>query len=492
MSENDLIQSRLAKLAALEAAGVDAFPSGYSTDGTLAAVRAPWEEADADALEAAEITVRVAGRLTALRAHGKSSFADLDDGSARLQCFARMNVLGEERFQEWMDTDLGDFVGARGRLMRTRAGELSIQVEEFTLLSKAVRPMPEKWHGLKDVEIRYRQRYLDLLANPEVRDIFRQRAEIIRSLRGHLDAHGFLEVETPTLQPLYGGAHARPFLTHHNTLDMDLYLRIAPELYLKRLLVGGLQRVYDLNRNFRNEGISRQHNPEFTMLEFYAAYWDYEVMMEFAEELMCTAFGAPDGNLDLPYQGRKVSLKRPWKRLPLRDALIELGGLDPAIVADEARLRAWLEERDVHTQGLGHGGLEEAALDKVVKPDIVDPVFVTDYPLEISPLSKGNPDDPDRVDRFELYIGGMEVANGFSELNDPREQRRRMQEQVDARDPGGEVPPIVDEDYVTALEYGMPPAAGIGIGIDRMIMLATDSATIRDVILFPLLRQKQQ
>lgn len=492
MSENDLIQARLAKLAELEAAGVDAFPNGYAVDGTVAAVRAPHEEADAETLDASAVEVRVAGRVTALRAHGKSSFADLDDGSARIQLFARKNVLGEGPFDAWMALDLGDIVGVRGRLMRTRMGELSIQVEEFALLTKAVRPMPEKWHGLKDVEIRYRQRYLDLLANPEVRDIFRRRAEIVRSLRSYLDSHGFLEVETPTLQPLYGGAHARPFLTHHNTLDMDLYLRIAPELYLKRLLVGGLQRVYDLNRNFRNEGISRQHNPEFTMLEFYAAYWDYEVMMAFAEELMCTAFGAPDGTLELPWQGRTLSLERPWKRLPLRDALIDLGGIEAAIVDDVDRLRAWLLEREVPVAGLGHGGLQEAALDKVVKPDITDPVFVIDYPLEISPLSKSRPGDPDRVERFELYIGGMEVANGYSELNDPREQRRRMQQQVDARDPSGEVPPLVDEDYVTALEYGMPPAAGIGIGIDRMVMLATDSPTIRDVILFPLLRQKQQ
>ncbi len=490
MSEAEFLAIRRAKLEALEAAGVDPYPRRFDADGTMEGVRAAHEATDAAGLESAKPAVRVAGRLTAIREHGKSAFGDLDDGTASIQCFARQNVLGEERFRDWLASDLGDFLGVDGTLMRTRTGELTLLVEKFVLLSKAMRPMPEQWHGLRDTEMRYRQRYLDLLANPQVRATFRRRAEMVRTLRAHLDANGFLEVETPLLQPLYGGAAARPFETHHNTLDMPLYLRIAPELYLKRLLVGGLQRVYDLNRNFRNEGISRQHNPEFTMLEFYAAYWDYEVMMEFGEELICAALGHPGGITTLSYQGRELDLRRPWRRLPLRQALVELGGLDEALVHDEPALRDFLLSRDTPVDGLGLGGLQEAALDKLVKPLVSDPVFITEYPLEISPLSKASPEDPDMVERFELYVAGMEVANGYSELNDPREQRRRMQEQVDARDGSGEAPPQVDEDYITALEHGMPPAAGIGIGIDRLVMVATDSPTIRDVILFPLLRHR--
>ena len=490
MAEGDLLKHRRDKLAALEAAGVDPYPARFPVDGTVASVRARFDDTAAEELEQLDPAVRLAGRVTALREHGKSAFSDLDDGSGRIQCHLRQKLLGDDGFGAWLDLDLGDFVGIAGTLFRTRTGELTVRVESWEFVAKALRPMPEKWHGLKDTEVRYRQRYLDLLANPEVREVFRLRAEIIRTLRAHLDANDFLEVETPTLQPLYGGAAARPFRTHHKTLDMDLYLRIAPELYLKRLLVGGLQRVYDLNRNFRNEGISRQHNPEFTMLEFYAAYWDYSRMMDFAEELICLAFGQPDGDVPLSYQGEELSLARPWARVTLRDALIERGGLEAALVDDEGALRDWLAERDVAADGLGLGGLREAALDKVVKPKLGAPIFVIDYPLEISPLSKVKPGEPDVVERFELYMGGMEIANGYSELNDPREQRRRMREQVEGRGDDDEVPPAVDEDYIVALEHGMPPAAGIGIGIDRLVMLAADSSTIRDVILFPLLRQR--
>jgi len=490
MAEDELLQHRRDKLAALEAAGVDAYPARVAVDGSVEQTRARYDDTDGEELERDEPTVRLAGRVTALREHGKSAFSDLDDGTGRLQCHLRLKLLGDDSYAAWLDLDLGDFVGIEGALFRTRTGELTVRVDRWQIVSKALRPMPEKWHGLKDTEVRYRQRYLDLLANPEVRVIFRRRAEIIRMLRAHLDANDFLEVETPTLQPLYGGASARPFRTHHNTLDQDLYLRIAPELYLKRLLVGGLQRVYDLNRNFRNEGISRQHNPEFTMLEFYAAYWDYVRMMDFAEELMCLAFGQPDGEPGLEYQGAEMSLSRPWPRVPLRDALLEYGGMEASLVDDEAALRSWLTEREINTEGLGHGGMQEAALDKVVKPLLTSPVFITDYPLEISPLSKVKPGEPDIVERFELYMGGMEVANGYSELNDPREQGRRLREQVEARGDDDEVPPAVDDDYVVALEHGMPPAAGIGIGIDRLVMLATDSASIRDVILFPLLRKR--
>ncbi len=491
MAEDDLLQFRREKLAALEEAGVEPYPAHCTVDATIQAARAPFEEATAEELDEQEPIVRLAGRVTALREHGRSAFSDLDDGTARLQCHVRQKQLGEESFAAWLQLDLGDFVALEGPLFRTRTGELTVRVDRWELVSKSLRPMPEKWHGLKDAEARYRQRYLDLLANPEVRQIFRQRAAIVRSLRAHLDANDFLEVETPTLQPLYGGAAARPFQTHHNTLDLDLYLRIAPELYLKRLLVGGLQRVYDLNRNFRNEGISRQHNPEFTMLEFYAAYWDYERMMDFAEELLCVAFGDPDGAGTLQYQGSEIPLRRPWDRVTLRDALIERGEMPAELVDDEESLRAWLHERDVHVEGLGLGGLREAAFDKTVKPGQTAPLFVVDYPLEISPLSKIKPGTGDVVERFELFMGGMEIANGYSELNDPREQARRMQEQVEGRGDDDEIPPAVDTDYITALEHGMPPAAGIGIGVDRLAMLATDSPTIRDVILFPLLRPRE-
>ena len=492
MAEQDLLDARRARIDALEAHGVNPFPARFPVDGSLQAVRAPYEESDAEALDAAAPRARIAGRLVAAREHGKSAFADLDDGAGRLQCHARQKLLGEEVFAAWGELDLGDFVGVEGTLFRTRAGELTIRVESYELLSKALRPLPEKWHGLRDVEVRYRQRYLDLLANPEVREIFRERARVLRTLRAHLDSNGFLEVETPLLQPLYGGAAARPFSTRHNTLSLDLYLRIAPELYLKRLLVGGLQRVYDLNRNFRNEGISRQHNPEFTMLEFYAAYWDYEIMMTFAEELLGHVLDPLAEAGALHYQDNEIGVVRPWPRLPLDQALVDLGGLEPEVVANEAALRQHLSAHDVNTDGLGHGAMKERALDQFVKSQLQSPVFIIDFPLEISPLSKAHPERPDLVERFELYCGGMELANGYSELNDPREQKRRMQEQVDNRgaDELAEVPPVIDEDYVTALEHGMPPAAGIGIGVDRLVMIATDSPTIRDVILFPLLRPK--
>jgi lysyl-tRNA synthetase class 2 len=490
MAEDDLLQFRRDKLAALEEAGTNPYPARCTVESTVQAARAPFEDTTAEDLDEQQPVVRLAGRVTALREHGRSAFSDLDDGTARLQCHVRQKQLGEDSFAAWLQLDLGDFVALEGPLFRTRTGELTVRVDRWELVSKSLRPMPEKWHGLKDTEVRYRQRYLDLLANPEVREIFRQRAAIVRSLRAHLDANDFLEVETPTLQPLYGGAAARPFRTHHNTLDLDLYLRIAPELYLKRLLVGGLQRVYDLNRNFRNEGISRQHNPEFTMLEFYAAYWDYERMMDFAEELLCVAFGDPEGTGTLKYQEGEIPLRRPWDRVTLRDALIERGDMPADVVDDEEALRAWLQERDVQVDGLGPGGLREAAFDKTVKPHQTAPLFVIDYPLEISPLSKIKPGTEDVVERFELFMGGMEIANGYSELNDPREQGRRMRQQVEGRGDDDEVPPAVDEDYITALEHGMPPAAGIGIGVDRLAMLATDSPTIRDVILFPLLRPR--
>ena len=495
MSEGDLFEVRRQKLESLEAAGVDAFPRGYDVEATIGDVRVRYDDWDAERLEAGDQRFRLAGRIVSARGHGKTQFSDIDDGSARIQLYVRRDDVGEESFALWQDLDLGDFVGVEGALMRTRSGELSLRVESYSLLSKALRPLPEKWHGLKDTEIRYRQRYLDLAANADVREIFRKRAAAVRALRAHLDANGFMEVETPIMQPQYGGALARPFTTHHNALDADLYLRIAPELYLKRLLVGGLPRVYELARNFRNEGVSTRHNPEFTMLEFYAAYWDYGVMMSFAEELLTLTVEATLGAGDFEYQGREISMARPWKRMRFADALVDIAGVPADAVMDADALRGWeglqeeLGERTEQTSDLRLSDLWELAFERYVEPTLNAPTFVTHFPREISPFSKASPDDDELVERFELFWGGLEISNGYSELNDPRLQRRSMEAMGEAPSPELNQQ-RVDEDYIAALEHGMPPAAGIGIGIDRLMMLLTDSASIRDVILFPQLKPK--
>jgi len=489
VSEAEFLEIRRQKLADLEAAGVDAFPRGYSIDASLAAIRGRFDDHDEQALEEAQESVRVAGRIVSARGHGKTCFADISDGSARIQLYVRRDDLGDEPYEGWQALDLGDFVGVEGVLMRTRSGELTVKATGWQLLAKALRPLPEKWHGLKDTELRYRQRYLDLAANEEVREVFRQRAAALRALRAHLDANAFIEVETPIMQPQYGGALARPFTTHHNALDLDLYLRIAPELYLKRLLVGGLERVYELNRNFRNEGISTQHNPEFTMLEFYAAYWDYRDMMEFVEELLTVTVEAVLGTTGFEYQGRAVSMERPWKRMRFADALVQIGGVPQELLYDEEGLRGWLGEREVPATELSLGYMWDAALGRFVQPELFSPTFITHFPRDVSPFAKDDPEDDKLVERFEIYWGGLEAGNGYSELNDPREQRARMEEMGKAR-----VAELseqrVDEDYICALEHGMPPAAGFGVGIDRLMMLLTDSPSIRDVILFPLLRPK--
>ncbi len=489
MAEPEFLEIRRRKLEALEASGVDPFPNGYDVDAAVGALGARYADHDAEQLDAAAEATRVAGRIVSSRAHGKTSFADLSDGTGTIQIYVRRDDIGEDAYAAWKDLDLGDYVGVEGVLMRTRSGELTVKAATYTLLSKALRPLPEKWHGLKDTEIRYRQRYLDLAASDDVREVFRARAAALRALRAHLDANAFVEVETPIMQPQYGGALARPFTTHHNTLDIDLYLRIAPELYLKRLLVGGLERVYELNRNFRNEGVSTQHNPEFTMLEFYAAYWDFQRMMEFVEELLSVTAEAVLGTADFEYQGRPVSMRRPWKRMRFADALVEIGGVPAEILDDEAGLRVWLSERDVPADDLSLGYMWDAALGRFVQPELVSPTFITHFPRDVSPFSKSSPEDDALVERFEIYWGGLETGNGYSELNDPREQRARMEEMGRAR--SKELSEQrVDEDYICALEHGMPPAAGFGVGIDRLMMLLTDSASIRDVILFPLLKPK--
>ena len=490
MPEEDLFEIRAQKLQAFEDSGGVAFPRGFDVDATLGAVAARFANHDVEELRATPTNLRLAGRIRTKREHGKTSFSDISDGSASIQLYVRKDDLGDEVYDAWQTLDIGDYVGVEGSLMRTRSGELTLRIDSYALLAKSLRSLPEKWHGLKDTEIRYRKRYLDLAVNDEVREIFRCRAKTLRALRAHMDAYGFIEVETPIMQPQYGGALARPFTTHHNTLDIDLYLRIAPELYLKRLLVGGLERVYELNRNFRNEGVSTQHNPEFTMLEFYAAYWDYQRMMEFVEELLTVCVEAVLGTPDFIYQGNMVSMERPWKRITFANALMEIGDVPGHVLEDEKAFRAWLQERDVAETDLSLGYMWEAALSRFVQPLLLAPTFITHFPQDVSPFAKATTDDDGLVERFEIYWGGLEAGNGYSELNDPREQRSRMEAMA-----GGGTKELseqrVDEDYILALEHGMPPAAGFGVGIDRLMMLLTDSASIRDVILFPLLKPKE-
>lgn len=490
MPEEDLFEIRAQKLQAFEDSGGVAFPRGFDVDATLGAVAARFANHDVEELRATPTNLRLAGRIRTKREHGKTSFSDISGGSASIQLYVRKDDLGDEVYDAWQTLDIGDYVGVEGSLMRTRSGELTLRIDSYALLAKSLRSLPEKWHGLKDTEIRYRKRYLDLAVNDEVREIFRCRAKTLRALRAHMDAYGFIEVETPIMQPQYGGALARPFTTHHNTLDIDLYLRIAPELYLKRLLVGGLERVYELNRNFRNEGISTQHNPEFTMLEFYAAYWDYQRMMEFVEELLTVCVEAVLGTPDFIYQGNMVSMERPWKRITFANALMEIGDVPGHVLEDEKAFRAWLQERDVAATDLSLGYMWEAALSRFVQPLLLAPTFITHFPQDVSPFAKATTDDDGLVERFEIYWGGLETGNGYSELNDPREQRSRMEAMA-----GGGSKELseqrVDEDYILALEHGMPPAAGFGVGIDRLMMLLTDSASIRDVILFPLLKPKK-
>lgn len=490
MPKEDLFEIRAQKLEAFEDSGGVAFPRGFDVDASLGSVAARFANHDTEELRTSPTNFRLAGRIQTKREHGKTSFSDIGDGSGSIQLYVRQDNLGEEVYDAWQTLDIGDYVGVEGVLMRTRSGELTLRIDSYALLAKSLRSLPEKWHGLKDTEIRYRKRYLDLAVNDDVREIFRCRAKTLRALRAHMDADGFVEVETPIMQPQYGGALARPFTTHHNTLGIDLYLRIAPELYLKRLLVGGLERVYELNRNFRNEGVSTQHNPEFTMLEFYAAYWDYQRMMEFVEELLTVCVEAVLGTSDFSYQGNTVSMKRPWKRITFANALMEIGDVPSNVVGDEEAFRAWLEERDVPAEDLSLGYMWEAALSRFVQPSLVAPTFITHFPRDVSPFAKATEEDDGLVERFEIYWGGLETGNGYSELNDPREQRRRMEAMA-----GGRTKELseqrVDEDYILALEHGMPPAAGFGIGIDRLMMLLTDSASIRDVILFPLLKPKE-
>jgi len=481
-----LLANRRAKLDGLREMGQEPYPNRFRVEQSITDVRQTFDPWDAERLEDDRPRVRVAGRLRALRGHGKVSFADVTDGIERIQLYLRRDQLDDDSWKVFKLLDLGDFVGVDGTVFRTRAGELSLAVETLTVLSKALRPLPEKYHGLADREARARQRYLDLLANSESRRVFEVRSRIISEIRAFFDSHGFLEVETPMMQPIPGGATARPFSTHHNTLDMELYLRIAPELYLKRLIVGGMERVYEINRNFRNEGISTRHNPEFTMLEFYWAYADYELLMDFTEDLITTVAERVLESLELEWGDHRIDLRRPWRRMALREAILEYSDLEPEDLEDRIRMEAAARRLKVERiDERSDGKLLAELYEMTAEPRMIDPTFITDFPRDISPLSKSRPDDPATVERFELFIGGLEVANAYTELNDPVEQRRRFEEQAAASGV------TVDEDFLLALEYGMPPTAGEGVGIDRLVMLFANLSSIRDAILFPLLRPKE-
>ena len=487
---------RRAKRQLLAERGIQTYPHRFDHDLETTEVHARHGGKTAEELEAAALRLRVPGRVRAIREHGKSLFVDLHDGRTKLQLFVRTDQLPEGARPVLESLDLGDVVGASGALMRTRLGELSLKVDDLVLLAKALRPLPEKWHGLADVEARYRQRYLDLATNAESRQVFEVRAALVSGIREFLDRRGFLEVETPMMQVIPGGAVARPFKTHHNALDLELYLRIAPELYLKRLLVGGMPRVYEINRNFRNEGVSTRHNPEFTMLEFYWAYADYRDLIELTEELisgLVERAKAIRGCDELTWNGAALDFSRPWARYGMTEAIVRFAGVDPQALGSAGGIAAELDRRGIaHPPGGTYGHLLLTLFEETVEAQLVQPTFITDHPVEVSPLAKQKPEDPRLTERFELYIGGMEIANAFSELNDPDVQADRFRQQLAARERGDEEAHRFDHDYIRALEHGMPPAGGEGIGIDRLTMLLTDRQSIRDVILFPLLRPEAE
>ena len=483
---NELLQIRRDKLRALQEEGQDPFhrvnfdQSHYSAD-----IKARFEELEGQ-------SVRLAGRVMSKRDMGKAFFCDLQDNEGRIQLYVKVDDLGEEAFAEFKRWDIGDIIGAEGAVFRTRRGEISVHCAAVTLLAKSLRPLPEKFHGLTDTELRYRQRYVDLIMNPDVRRTFAIRAKFISRIRSFLDERGYMEVETPVLNTISGGATARPFITHHNTLGIDMYLRIATELHLKRLIVGGIDRVYEIGRLFRNEGMDPGHNPEFTTIEFYQAYLDCEGMMALCEALLTTVTQNVLGTLDINYQGREVNLGGPWKRLSMADAVKEQTGIDFTEISTDAEARSAAESAGVNVKtNASWGDVLYECFDQKVEAHIVSPTFITRHPVEVSPLAKRCTDDPRLTDRFELFIVGREHANAFSELNDPIDQRERFMRQAALRNAGDEEASMMDEDFVNALEYGMPPTAGIGIGIDRFVMLLTDSASIRDVLLFPTMKPEK-
>jgi lysyl-tRNA synthetase class 2 len=501
--EESTYQLRQEKLRQIEALGQETYPHKFEVTHSIPEILEQYDK-PADELDANRVHVSVAGRLMSIRGQGKAGFAHLQQDGKRLQIYVKLDAVGEKAFQLYKLLDLGDYIGVRGYLFRTRTNELSVHVEQIKFLAKAMLPLPEKYHGLSDVELRYRQRYVDLTMNVEVREVFVKRSKIVQAIRRFLDTRGFVEVETPMMQPIAGGAVARPFITHHNTLDIDLYLRIAPELYLKRLIVGGLDRVYEINRNFRNEGISTQHNPEFTMLEFYQAYADYRDLMQLTEEMLAQVARDVNGTTKAAFGEYEIDFSN-WQRLSMREAIIkywpERAGAKPEIsdFADHRSVEALVKRFNAaHTPHMPYdpkdpaGKTIAALFEAVAEEHLIQPTLLYDFPVAISPLSKNKADEPDWVERFEVFVGGLEIGNAFSELNDPEEQRRRFEQQLSERERGDEEAHAMDEDYIRALSYGMPPTGGEGLGIDRLTMLLTNSRSIRDVILFPLLRPEKQ
>ncbi len=486
MEFDALTQSRLAKLERIRATGADPYPLRTRRSHTVAEARASFES---EAGTSAQFDL--AGRLTALRGMGKAMFGDLRDGTGRIQIYLKKDILGDERFAFLENLDLGDHLQVSGPLFRTRTGEITVEVTGLTMLGKSLLPLPEKWHGLKDIEIRYRQRYLDMLANPEVGATFRVRSKAVSAMRRFLDARGFLEVETPVLQPQYGGATARPFTTHHNALDRELYLRIATELYLKRLLVGGIDKVYEIGKNFRNEGIDAEHNPEFTVMESYEAYADYLIVMRMVEDMVAYIASESLGTTTITWDGNEISLDPPWKRVTMRQSIIDRTGIDILAEADLRALRLAVADHGIRLDAKPTWAKTvDELFSQEVQPHLMAPTFVTEHPLELSPLAKRKPDDPRLVERFEGFVGGMELANAFTELNDPLDQFERFEEQARQRAAGDDEAQPLDEDFITALMHGMPPAGGLGMGIDRLVMILTGQRSIREVILFPQLRSQ--
>ena len=487
---SELIAQRIKKLGDLRSIGIDPYNGQFEPEAFARDLHEKYGTVEKETLEAEPAHSAVAGRIVAFRDFGKAAFAHLQDSTGKIQVYFRKDVLAE-KFSLIKKLDIGDIIGVKGRLFRTRTNELTIEAGDFVFLSKSLKPLPEKWHGLKDIEIRYRQRYVDLIVNPQIKEIFSKRSAVIKAIRAFLEARGYIEVETPMMHQIPGGAAARPFKTHHLALGMDLYLRIAPELYLKRLLVGGYERVFELNKNFRNEGISTRHNPEFTMLEFYTAYKDYSFLMSFTEEIFTYIASKVLGTLKIPYGDTIIDLTPPWPRIPMLEALKERD-FPAEAMTDLEKAKEWARGRKVDIpEGAPLSKVLDEIFKEMVEPDLIQPTFIIDYPVELSPLAKRKPDNPELVERFELFIASREIANAFSELNDPIDQQERLMRQVEAKQSGDEEAHWMDEDFIRALEYGMPPAAGEGIGIDRLVMLLTNSLSIRDVILFPQLKPEQ-
>ncbi len=486
---NDLILQRIKTLKELRSNGVNPYRNTFSVGDSSLDITNKYGQMTAEELSAKKYNCSIAGRVVALRSFGKAAFAHIQDHAGRVQIYVKKELVGEDTYSLFKKIDIGDFIGVEGIVFRTKTNELTVEAGRITLLSKSLRPLPEKWHGLTDKEIRYRQRYVDLIVNPEVKNVFIMRSKIIKALREFLDNNGFLEVETPMMQSIPGGATARPFKTHHNALGIDLYLRIAPELYLKRLIVGGFNRVYEINRNFRNEGLSIKHNPEFTMLEFYMAYATYNDLMDFTERLIAFVADSTLGGQKITIGTDEIDLTPPWERLSLKDAVLKYTGMDTGIMDDRTLSLDWAKAEGVQLKGdESHARIILEIFEKKVESSLIRPTFITEYPTEVSPLARRKDDAPEITERFELFIGGMEVANAFSELIDPEDQKGRFHAQERERSGGDEEAHYMDEDFIRALEYGMPPTGGEGIGIDRLVMLLTGQTSIRDVILFPQMR----